>query len=103
MSDSFNIGDLVSYDFSGVKVPTVEKHGIVVAIKRRSKLPPLYEVKWMNGDFAGYESYALILMAQGGLQATEVIDQNGNKENGVYMPRRNVCDLVYPRDMPHLA
>ena len=79
----FKVGDLVSYDFTGVKVPTVEKHGIVVAVKKRSKLPPLYEVKWMNGDFAGYESYALILMAQGNLQPQEVIDDPGNKENGV--------------------
>jgi hypothetical protein len=79
----FKVGDLVSYDFSGVKLATVDKHGIVLAVKRRSKLPPLYEVKWTNGDFAGYESYTLILMAKGDCQPQEVIDEPGNKENGV--------------------
>jgi|TARA_R110000824_G_scaffold5670_13_gene26224 hypothetical protein len=83
MSDSFNIGDLVSYDFSGVKVPTVEKHGIVVDIQQRDHMPPLYEVKWMNGDQAAYAAYVLMMMAQGGLQTTEVIEQSRNKENGV--------------------
>ena len=56
---SYAVGDLVTYDFSGIDAAS-EKIGVVIGVRHRKHLPPLIEVHWTTGHTREYEISSLI-------------------------------------------